>query len=256
MNFKINKGKSSIILSAIHDGQNIREELLPFLNLRPHERLREEDPYTEYLTEISDTRIVVNTSRFEVDLNRPRDLAVYRSPSESWGLKVWKQPLPVDILSRSLEFYDKFYAEVGDLVWSIIKSFGHFVVLDIHSYNQRHESNGASDAMNPEINIGTISVRPEWHFLVQNFILKLSQGSIRNRRPDVRENVKFLGGEFCKWINAKFGKYGCAIAVEFKKTFMDDATGRLDIHHLNELRQTLAFALPYLTNRLDLMLKS
>ena len=35
-------------------------------------------------------RIIVNRSRFEVDINRPRDKAVYITPEDAWGLHIWK----------------------------------------------------------------------------------------------------------------------------------------------------------------------
>jgi N-formylglutamate amidohydrolase len=251
-NFEIIYGNSPIVLSAIHDGHAIREELHPYLNLKEHERSREEDPYTGYVTEIADTRIIVHTSRFEVDLNRPRNMAVYLTPKEAWGLKVWKNPPPSALIERSLEIYDSFYSSVVDMLWKVIETFGYFIVLDIHSYNHRRKNpfEEAPSISDPEINVGTSTVRPIWYPLVQDFIINLTQLTIHQHQPDVRENVKFQGGEFCRWINRNFGQYGCALAIELKKTFMDEWTGRVDIHHLNEIRQALALTLPQLKHQL------
>jgi hypothetical protein len=47
-------------------------------------------------------------------------------------------------------------------------------------------------------------------------------------RLDVRENVKFQGGNFSRWIHGKFPGTGCALAIEFKKFFMDEWTGKRD----------------------------
>jgi hypothetical protein len=41
------------------------------------DRLREEDPFTEYTIRDLPNRIAFHRSRFAVDLNRPRDEAVY-----------------------------------------------------------------------------------------------------------------------------------------------------------------------------------
>ncbi len=250
--FEIINGKSPIIMSAIHDGHDIRDELRSYLNLEEHERAREEDPYTSYITEIAETRIVVHTSRFEVDMNRPRNMAVYLTPKEAWGLKVWKNPLPSDVIERSYDIYDSFYAGVVDLLWNLIETFGYFIVLDIHTYNHRRKNafDEAPSISNPDINIGTSSIKPLWYPLVQDFITRLAQLTIHNHTPDVRENIKFQGGEFCRWINRNFGQYGCALAIELKKTFMDEWTGCVNIHHLNEIRQALALTLPQLKQQL------
>jgi hypothetical protein len=56
--------------------------------------------------------------------------------------------------------------------------------------------------------------------------------------------VKFRGGHFPQWINANFPGAVCAIAVEFKKTFMDEWTGELDHAALQRLEKALASTLP------------
>jgi N-formylglutamate amidohydrolase len=255
--FEIINGRSPIIMSAIHDGHDIREELRPYINLQEHERMREEDPYTDYLAEIADTRIKVYTSRFEVDLNRPRNKAIYQKPDDAWGLTVWKESLPTAFIGKSLDLYDEFYSNVVDLLWNIIETFGYFIVLDLHTYNHRRNSVSEAEPArdNPEINIGTASVTPAWRPLVQEFISNFSQLTLNGRKPDVRENVKFLGGEFSRWINRNFGQYGCALAIEFKKTFMDEWTGRVNIHHVNEIRQALASLLPSLKQQMKVNLQ-
>ena len=100
-------------------------------------RRREEDPYTSCWTTIAPNRVIALHSRFEVDLNRPRESAVYRSPEDAWGLEVWKSPPPEDLLARSLANYDAFYAELDRLYGSLVQQHGRFLVLDLHTYNHR-----------------------------------------------------------------------------------------------------------------------
>jgi hypothetical protein len=57
---------------------------------------------------------------------------------------------------------------------------------------------------------------------------------------DVRENVRFRGGELSRWVNQRYGDRGGALAIEFKKTFMDEWTGVLDRRHLEGLQHALA----------------
>src|SRR5690606_34215086 len=148
------EGDTAIITAAIHEGHAIRREVRPYLALDDHERSREEDPYTDYLSEISPSRVIVNVSRFETDVNRPRDQAVYRQPEDAWGMQVWKKALPDGIVRRSLDTYDAFYREMRRLLSRVIDRFGYFAVLDLHSYNHLRDGKPADPAENPEINIG------------------------------------------------------------------------------------------------------
>jgi hypothetical protein len=62
-------GPGSIIATAIHAGHLLRPEISDLMRLDGPTRLREEDPYTDILTEAVPPRVVVDRSRFEVDLN-------------------------------------------------------------------------------------------------------------------------------------------------------------------------------------------
>ena len=87
-------------------------------------------------------------------------------------------------------------------------------------------------AENPEINVGTGSLdRDRWGTVVDAFLEALP-------RRDARENVRFRGGELSRWVNGRYCDRGCALAIEFKKTFMDEWTGALDEAHLEGLRRT------------------
>ncbi|HEY9560692.1 MAG TPA: N-formylglutamate amidohydrolase [Anseongella sp.] len=250
--FSFSKGDTAIITAAIHEGHVIREELLPFLALEEHERSREEDPYTDYLSEVSTSRVIVNVSRFETDVNRPRHKAVYQRPEDAWGMQIWKKELPVKLLERSMETYDAFYRGMRRLLRHMIDRFGYFAVLDLHTYNHLREGAPANPAENPEINIGTAHNRPQWTPLMRHFINTLSGAKINGRTPDVRENIKFKGGEFSQWIIRHYGAWGFVLSVEFKKVFMDELTGIVDIYHLRDIRRALRFTMEELAEQLSL----
>ena len=80
--WNISVADGPVIATAIHDGHAIRPALQPRVALPADQRLREEDPLTGLLTSVGDVRIQVPTSRFELDLNRPRDGAVYAQPEQ------------------------------------------------------------------------------------------------------------------------------------------------------------------------------
>ena len=236
-------GDGSLVATAIHDGHAVRGEVERLLALSEAERLREEDPHTAVFTDVAPTRFVGLRSRFEVDLNRPRDKAVYTKPEDCWGLQVWTEPPSPSFIARSLQDYDAFYSHVEGTLEAILRRHGRFIVLDLHSYN--HRRNGpagepGSPIENPEINIGTGSAdRSRWGHVIDRFVEELRACHFRGRRLDVRENVKFRGGHFPQWIHARFQGAGLAIAVEFKKIFMDEWSGAVDEHRLSALHGAL-----------------
>lgn len=218
------------IATAIHDGHSLRNELAELCILSDADRLREEDPFTGYLSSVAPTRIVVHPSRFEVDLNRPREMAVYLRPEDAWGLSVWKSEPSQEMIRRSLAVHDNFYRSMEILLTRFIKKFGSVVVYDLHSYNHRRQGPAALEAEsagNPDVNIGTgVLNKARWGRLVDQLKNDLQAYTVCNRRLDVRENVKFQGGHFSHWCEATFSSDVCILAIEWKKIFMDEWTGK------------------------------
>jgi hypothetical protein len=62
------------------------------------------------------------------------------------------------------------------------------------------------------------------------------------RRLDVRENVAFQGkGEQARFVHDRYPGKGCAIALEFKKFYMDEWTGKPDVRELDAMRRFIAY---------------
>lgn len=246
--WSIRRGDGPLVAAAIHDGHALDPDVEAISALTSGERLREEDPYTREWTAVAETRIVGLRSRFEVDLNRPRDGAVYLQPEDAWGLKLWTSPPEPHLIDRSVARYEAFYDAVQDLLDEKVRRYGTFVVYDLHSYNHRR---GGSDAepddpdLNPEVNVGTGTMdRGRWGPVVDTFIQSLREVDFMGRRLDVRENVKFFGGHFSEWIHTNYPANGCALAIEFKKFFMDEWTGRPDREALEAIRSALVATVP------------
>ena len=252
-------GKSPILATAIHNGHRLRSEVAEIINLDDATRLREEDPFTGEWTAIAKNRITGLYSRFEVDLNRPRDRAIYIKPDDAWGLKVWKTEPSPRLINTSLGKYDSFYLEIQQILADLVKKFKLVIVLDLHSYNYLREGPDGPPAdpeLNPEVNIGTGSVnRDLWGNLVDRFISDLRRYRYFDRNLDVRENVKFKGGYFSQWIHQTFPKNVCALAIEFKKFFMDEWTGKPDQKQLKEIGNALQSTISGLLAEIDIMLK-
>src|SRR5919198_3921569 len=91
-----------LIACAIHAGYQVRSEALRHMALRRRQRFVEEDPFTDQLTAVAGSALVVHRSRFEVDMNRARERAVYRAPGDAWGLTVWRGRLAAAPRLRAL----------------------------------------------------------------------------------------------------------------------------------------------------------
>jgi N-formylglutamate amidohydrolase len=196
-------------------------------------------------------RVVVDRSRFEVDLNRPRQEAIYLEPEQSWGLEVWKTPPNEAEVETSLRIHDQFYAEMARRL-DELATHGSFVVLDIHSYNHRRAGPDAAPAKvegNPDVNVGTGALdRNMWGDLVDSFML-----DFKSRLPatsTIAENVRFKGGYLSSWVDDRYSGRGCCLALEFKKTFMDEWTGEVDLARIAALRGALADTIPGLVTQL------
>ena len=242
-----------LVTTAIHAGHELRPELAARTALDDRTRRREEDPFTDRITAAGGTPVVVHRSRFEVDLNRRRDEAVYTTPDTCWGLDVWRAPLTDEQVERSLSFHDEFYADLSAHLDELARQ-GSFVVLDVHSYNHRRDGVDAPPAPridNPEINVGTGSLdRGRWGHVVDRFTEDLGSHEVAGHRLDVRENVRFEGGHLSRWVHERYDGVGCALAVELKKVFMDEWTGVPDDRQLQQLTEAFALSVPLVLGEL------
>jgi len=243
----VQHGAGPIVATAIHDGHELRDEVGRAMKLAPSDRLREEDPFTGQAVVDVPTHIILHRSRFEFDVNRGVEGAVYQTPEQCWGLDVWRAPLSPEVVSRSLEIHEHYYRMLGQLLDGIAGKYPRFVLLDVHSYNHRRDGPGGSAsprAEAPDINIGTFSMpRDQWAFLLDPLIQAMRDFDFNGRRLDVRENVAFQGkGEQARFVHARFPNKGCAIALEFKKFYMDEWTGEPNPRELDAMRRFIAHA--------------
>lgn len=242
----LQRGEDPVIATAIHDGTLLRPELAEAMVLPPGERLREEDPFTgQAITDVP-THVIAHRSRFEVDLNRGVDDAVYLTPEQCWGLKVWREQPAADVVERSRNVHRDFYRMLGRLLDETAATHERFVVLDVHSYNHRREGPDGppmAQAAAPDINIGTSSMpRDQWAFLLEPLMAAMRGFDFRGRRLDVRENVAFQGrGELTRFVHQRHPNSGCAIAIEFKKFYMDEWTGQPDPGELEAMRAFIRY---------------
>jgi hypothetical protein len=243
-----------VVATSVHAGHELRPELAEAMVLDRAERFREEDPWTDRIASVVPDRVLTSRSRFEADLNRPRREAVYRRPEDCWGLEVWRDgTLSDDLFEGSLATYDAFYDALAPRLDALAER-GPFVLLDVHSYNHRREGPDAPPAPpaeNPEVNVGTGSLDDElFGPLVERFVADLRDHSLGCGPLDARENVAFEGRNLAWWVHDRYPRVGCVLALEFKKTFMDEWSGELDERRLREAQEALAATLPGLRDEL------
>ncbi len=226
-----------VIATAIHAGHELRPDVAQHIALAADARLREEDPATERIADFGATLVSVHASRFQVDLNRERHAAVYRTPADAWELDVWRGERPPSVVAGSLAEYDAFFEAMRALIADTIVREGHCIVLDVHSYNHRRsgpDGPPAPVAENPEVNLGTGSLDDMWSPVARSVSVALTDAGY-----DVRSNVKFMGGAFPRWVNGTFARHACALAIEFKKTYVDEWTGEIDEVAVDRARAAL-----------------
>lgn len=232
-----------VVSTAIHDGHELRPEIEKRMALPSAVRLREEDPWTGKIASGIGSTVVVNRSRFEIDLNRERDEAFYAGADDAWGLDIWEGDLDPGLGERSRDLHDSFYEELGAVLDRLVEIHGGFVLYDVHSYNHRREgptAEPAPSAENPLVNLGTGSMPDRWRGVADAFLGSMSLWEYAGAPIDARSDVKFRGRHLAAWVHDRYGKVGCALAVEFKKTFMDEWTGEVDNHLVDQLSSALA----------------
>jgi N-formylglutamate amidohydrolase len=227
---------------ALHHGDSVRAEVASLLALDADRRRSEEDPLTGAWAEIAPNRLVALRSRFEIDLNRPPETAVYLTPEEAWGLEVWRSRPPPEVVARSLAEHASFYRATREILSALTARHRRVLVLDLHTYNHRRGGAGAppdDPAHNPDLNVGTGSMeRERWAHVVDAFI----DAARGERDLDVRENVRFRGGYFAGWAHRAFPAQVCVLAIEVKKTFMDEHDGGVVLRELVAWRERIRAA--------------
>ncbi len=225
--FRIANPAEPIIATAIHAGHEMPCFLLDHSALTDEERRYEEDPYTDDWAGRFPNHIIVNRSRFEVDLNRSRDKAVYLTPADAWGLQVWEHLPPRRVINRLYESYDEFYDDLNCAIRTLTANNPVVLVLDLHSYNHRRGGIIAPEEQNPQVNIGTGTTgNPErWRSIIDCTIDELRNGRIDETPLDVRENIKFKGGHMAAWLHHRYPESVCVLSIEVKKIFMDELSG-------------------------------
>ncbi len=201
------------VCGAVHDGHQFRTELWDNCIHTEYERWYEEDPETKNMVASHPILIAGCDSRFEYDLNRDPENAVFET---AWGKQLWKEPLPELQQEASLQKHRNFYEVVHALIGKIEAIHGCCVVYDMHSYNWRRW-----DREVPTWNLGTSNIdNDRFGTLVETWRAML--GSIDfpyDIKPSAKVNDTFQGnGYFLKYITNNFNNT-LVLATEISKIY-------------------------------------
>src|SRR5690606_13690829 len=101
-------------------------------------------------------------------------------------------------------------------------------------------------ATDPQINIGTAYISPKWRQLTDHIVDFMRSQTLYNEEIDVRENIKFKGGNFGRHFNHRFGDTGCVWSIEFPKDCIGEWTGEPYILRIASCMQLLIHTLEFL----------
>jgi N-formylglutamate amidohydrolase len=202
---------------AVHDGHQFRKELWDNCIHTEYERWYEEDPETKNMVISHPILIAGCDSRFEYDLNRIPEEAVFET---AWGKQLWKQPLQESEKAISRAKHTNFYKVVHALISKLEEKFGVCVVYDMHSYNWQRW-----DREVPTWNLGTSNIDTtrfgeeveRWRAMLESIKLP------NNIKQTAKVNNTFYGnGYFLKFITNTF-KNTLVLATEVAKVYCDES---------------------------------
>ena len=201
---------------AVHNGHQFRQELWDNCLHTEYERWFEEDPETKEMVKSHPIVIVGCDSRFEYDLNRAPETAIYE---DAWGKKLWKQPLPIEMHEKSLQKHANFYKVVHALISKLEEKFGVCIVYDMHSYNWKRWTREV-----PTWNLGTSNVdNHRFGENIESWRAILEKTPLPNGiKSTSKINDTFQGnGYFLKYITQNFNNT-LVLATEIAKIYCDE----------------------------------
>ena len=221
------------VCGAVHDGHHFRRELWDNCLHSEYDRWFEEDPATKDMVRSHPIVISGLDSRFEYDLNRTPETAIY---TDAWGKKLWREPLSDEMINKSLTKHANFYKVTHALINKLEELFGVCIVYDMHSYNWRRW-----DREVPTWNLGTSNIdNQRFGETVNRWREMLGKMMLPNGLVSICEiNNTFQGnGYFLKYITQNF-KNTLVLATEVKKIYCDEVNQIMYPEVVNAIKRSL-----------------
>ena len=204
------------ICGAVHDGHQFRKSLWENCLHTEYERWYEEDPCTKEMVQSHPIVIAGCDSRFEYDLNRAPETAIYE---DAWGKKLWYKSLPKNQREKSLQKHTNFYKVVHTLISKLEEKFDVCIVYDMHSYNWKRWSREV-----PTWNLGTGNIdNHRFEKEIESWRSILEKTPLPNNIESTSKiNDTFQGnGYFLNYITQNFDNT-LVLATEIAKIYCDE----------------------------------
>ncbi|WP_343486238.1 N-formylglutamate amidohydrolase [Allomuricauda sp. d1] len=204
------------VCGAVHDGHQFRKSLWENCIHTEYERWYEEDPCTKQMVQTHPIVIAGMDSRFEYDLNRAPQTAIYE---DAWGKKLWRNPLATKEIDMSQAKHRAFYMVVNTLISKLESLHKKVLVFDMHSYNWKRWEREV-----PTWNLGTANIdNDRFGQIAHDWSIKLGQMQLPNEiKSTSKINDTFQGnGYFLKYITQNFNKT-LVLATEIAKVYCDE----------------------------------
>ena len=228
--------------TAIHDGGKFREELKAKSLKSDLQRWYEEDPCTGRMVESAPIFLKGLDSRFEYDLNRAPETAVYET---AWGEECWREELTAEEKAVSLKKHSDYYLVLNTLFEKLESKFSKVILFDMHSYNWRRH-----DRKVPEFNIGTeLLDQKKWAEEIEEWKNLLAAVEIPDNTNTTAINDVFFGkGYQLKQTVDKFDKT-LVLATEISKIYCNELNGEIYDHIVESVSDQLAEAMKAHTDK-------
>lgn len=204
------------VCGAVHDGHQFRRALWDNCLHSEYDRWYEEDPETKNMIASHPIVIAGCDSRFEYDLNRTPEEAVFET---AWGKQLWKKPLEDVEIKKSKAKHANFYKVVHALITKLEELHGTCIVYDMHSYNWQRW-----DREVPTWNLGTINIdNKRFGDLVELWRKDLAAIILPHDIPQTSaiNNTFYGNGYFLKYITNNFDNT-LVLATEIAKIYCEE----------------------------------
>ena len=213
------------IVTAIHAGHIVRQDLLPLMAIDSDQRRFEEDTGTDLMIKGLSNSVWALESRSVYDLNRAREMALPLTPERFWGTRVYKSLPSPEMNQKSLTNYDTFYRFMETCIATLLDQFGFCIIYDIHSYNiSRQQAKGIE--FPPVFNLGTALLdKSKWKKAIALWLEQLGTISLPGIKTSVAQNQVFQGKEeFCRRL-CRLDDRILVLPTEISKVYMDEKKG-------------------------------
>ncbi len=204
------------VCGAVHDGHQFKKSLWDNCLHSEYDRWFEEDPNTKEMIQSHPIVIAGCDSRFEYDLNRSPDSAIYK---DAWGKQLWETPIPAFEKEKSLQKHTNFYKVVEALITKLEELHDKVIVYDMHSYNWKRWNREV-----PTFNIGAGKIDIErFGNDVELWRASLSEIKLPNTiKSTSLINDAFKGNGYFLHFITNISKNTLVLATEVKKIYCNE----------------------------------